>query len=106
MLKQLLKKFETSVIPRQLQVALRSRLYRNDLQKLCFMHQSDKFGRHFYTDHYQRHFWELRRLPLKVLEIGVGGYDAQTLVARHCECGEISSPTQELQELTFTINPA
>ena len=75
MLKHLVKSLEEAVVPRQLQLALRARLYRNNLQKLCFMHQSDKFGRHFYTDHYQRHFWDRRHLPLKVLEIGVGGYD-------------------------------
>ena len=35
---------------------------------------TDKWGAHFYTQHYQRYFAPIRENRLKVLEIGVGGY--------------------------------
>jgi hypothetical protein len=39
------------------------------------MNGSDKWGSHWYTPHYERHFKNLRKKKLKILEIGVGGYD-------------------------------
>jgi hypothetical protein len=38
---------------------------------------SDKYGGHLYTPIYHRLFAPLREMPLKVLEIGVGGYEAE-----------------------------
>lgn len=35
---------------------------------------TDKWGVHFYTPHYERHFSEYRDQRVNVLEIGVGGY--------------------------------
>src|SRR3954453_17271528 len=35
---------------------------------------TDKWGRHFYTPHYQRHLEHLRRREFMLLEIGIGGY--------------------------------
>jgi hypothetical protein len=49
--------------------------YRNDLNQLAIIFGSDKWGSHWYTQHYQRYFWPLRRRQLNVLEIGVGGYE-------------------------------
>ena len=49
--------------------------YRDDLSHLAIVFGSDKWGSHWYTQHYQRYFWPLRRRHLNVLEIGVGGYD-------------------------------
>lgn len=49
--------------------------YRNDLTQLAVVFGTDKWGGHWYTQHYQRCFWPLRRRPLNVLEIGVGGYE-------------------------------
>jgi len=48
--------------------------YRNDLNQLALIFGTDKWGGHWYTEHYQRYFrpWKHRRLNL--LEIGVGGY--------------------------------
>jgi hypothetical protein len=48
--------------------------YRNDLNRLAIVFGSDKWGSHWYTQHYQRYFGPMRRRRLKVLEIGVGGY--------------------------------
>lgn len=59
--------------------ALRSRYtqarYGRDLDRLAAIYGSDKWGAHYYTPHYARHFGPLRRRPLVVLEIGIGGYD-------------------------------
>lgn len=48
--------------------------YRNDLNRLAIVFGSDKWGTHWYTQHYQRYFGPMRRRRLNVLEIGVGGY--------------------------------
>jgi hypothetical protein len=50
-------------------------LYQNDLNQLAVLFQTDKWKSHWYTQHYQRYFQPLKDKPLKVLEIGVGGYD-------------------------------
>ncbi|MGV6845014.1 MAG: class I SAM-dependent methyltransferase [Lutibacter sp.] len=46
-----------------------------NLSKLSKIHKSDKFGIHFYTEHYQKHFKSLKFKKINLLEIGVGGYD-------------------------------
>lgn len=53
----------------------RSLWHRRDLTRLALLHGSDKAGVHFYTQHYQRFFGAMRARPLRLLEIGVGGYD-------------------------------
>lgn len=47
--------------------------YRNDLNRLALLYGTDKWGRHWYTQHYQRYFRPFRRMRLNLLEIGVGG---------------------------------
>jgi Cephalosporin hydroxylase len=54
---------------------LLSRFYSNDLNKLATLHETDKWNKHWYTQHYQRHFHHLRQKRLNLLEIGVGGYE-------------------------------
>ena len=58
---------------------LRKRAYAKrhsaDLVKLATLFQTDKWGTHSYAPHYQHHFAPMRRRPLTVLEIGVGGHD-------------------------------
>lgn len=49
--------------------------YRNDLNRLARLFRTDKWGAHWYTQHYQRYFAPLKNKPLNVLEIGVGGYE-------------------------------
>ena len=50
--------------------------HRNDLNRLALSLASDKWGSHWYTQHYQRYFEPLKNKRLNVLEIGIGGYDA------------------------------
>jgi cephalosporin hydroxylase len=45
-----------------------------DLRKLAEHFGTDKWGAHRYAQHYQNHFAHLRLEPVKVLEIGIGGY--------------------------------
>jgi hypothetical protein len=49
-----------------------------DLSGLAVLFGSDKWGRlNQHTSHYERHLRPLRDLPLKILEIGIGGYRDQ-----------------------------
>lgn len=45
-----------------------------ELAELSLRNGSDKWGLHYYTEHYTRHFAPLRDRPLTVLELGIGGY--------------------------------
>lgn len=48
----------------------------SSLDALAAQYGSDKWGAlHFYTPHYERHFAPLRHEPVKILEIGIGGYE-------------------------------
>lgn len=47
----------------------------NNLTKLAIIFKTDKWGRHFYTPHYQLHFAPYRLKKMNFLEIGVGGYE-------------------------------
>ncbi|MBW4454432.1 MAG: hypothetical protein KME55_17960 [Nostoc indistinguendum CM1-VF10] len=58
----------------KLQRQVMSFLYRNDLQKLLPLYSS-KWNPHLFGQHYQEHFAPLRNKNLKILEIGIGGYD-------------------------------
>jgi hypothetical protein len=44
------------------------------LSRLAIRHGTDKFGAHQYTPHYHRLFVHLRECPIRLLEIGIGGY--------------------------------
>jgi demethylmacrocin O-methyltransferase len=46
-----------------------------DLNALATRFGSDKWNGHWYTQHYQEHFWDIRNKELNILEIGVGGFD-------------------------------
>jgi len=48
--------------------------HRDDLNYLAGLFRTDKWGAHWYTQHYQRYFARLKNDRLNVLEIGVGGY--------------------------------
>lgn len=50
-------------------------IYRRDLTQLATIFDTDKWGRHWYTPHYERYLAHLRRRPIRLLEIGVGGYE-------------------------------
>ena len=53
---------------------LRVRWRRRDLVFLARHFGTDKWGRHWYAQHYQRHLAPLRTRAITLLEIGVGGY--------------------------------
>ncbi|MBW4554043.1 MAG: hypothetical protein KME35_23515 [Aphanocapsa sp. GSE-SYN-MK-11-07L] len=57
---------------------LQDSLYRffvgSDLKALADIYGTDKWGSHFYAQHYETHFAPLRRKNLNILEIGIGGY--------------------------------
>ena len=55
--------------------SLKSLLFLFDLNRQALIHKTDKFGYHFYTPHYQKHFKNFQLKKIKLLEIGVGGYD-------------------------------
>jgi len=44
-----------------------------DLVRLARIFRTDKWGSHWYAQHYNRHFAPLRKRKLTILEIGVGG---------------------------------
>lgn len=48
---------------------------KGDLVRLAIEHQVDKWGEHWYAAHYDHHFASFRNRPIKLLEIGVGGYE-------------------------------
>ncbi|HTV37324.1 MAG TPA: class I SAM-dependent methyltransferase [Xanthobacteraceae bacterium] len=48
------------------------------LTRLAIKHGTDKWGPHFYTPLYHGLFCHLRDRPIRLLEIGVGGYDLKT----------------------------
>jgi hypothetical protein len=52
----------------------RALAHSSDLNSLALTYGTDKWGSHWYTQHYQRYFAAWRKRPLKILEIGVGGY--------------------------------
>lgn len=49
----------------------------DNLNRLATIHGTDKWNLHWYTQHYQKHFQELKNKKINLLEIGVGG-DADT----------------------------
>ena len=50
------------------------RLHRMSLSGLATAFGSDKWGKHWYTKHYERHLGHLKRDRFALLEIGIGGY--------------------------------
>jgi len=69
-----LKKVLPAPVRRSL-APLAKTVYRNDLNQLALHFRTDKWGKHWYTQHYQRYFHELKNKRLNILEIGVGGYE-------------------------------
>ncbi len=46
-----------------------------NLNKLGRVYETDKIGQHFYTPHYMTHLKKFKYKRIKLLEIGVGGYE-------------------------------
>lgn len=45
------------------------------LRNIALKHHCDKAGHHEYCGHYQKHFERFADKPIKLLELGIGGYD-------------------------------
>jgi demethylmacrocin O-methyltransferase len=54
---------------------IRAKNVADDLDKLGRIYGTDKIDTHFYTPHYSLHFEKFRDKPVRLLEIGVGGYE-------------------------------
>lgn len=54
---------------------LRSIGHGNDLTALATIYGTDKWGIHYYTPRYASHFRKFRYKRIRLLEIGVGGYE-------------------------------
>src|SRR3954454_15159557 len=52
----------------------RERAQRQSLTALAEQFGTDKWGRHRYTPHYEKHLRHLRQRSFALLEIGIGGY--------------------------------
>jgi len=50
-------------------------LFSHNLTKLAQFYGTDKWGSHFYAQHYSQHFKSIRKNKIRLLEIGVGGYE-------------------------------
>lgn len=50
-------------------------LFGSNLKTLSLIYGSDKWGNHWYAQHYETHLASLRKKKLNILEIGIGGYD-------------------------------
>ncbi|TDN89155.1 hypothetical protein DET49_10771 [Salegentibacter sp. 24] len=77
----ILKKVLKNLIPEYMHSSFRKQyfsfkgfIYKKDLSRLAKIHQCDKWGTHFYTPHYHKHFKSFRKEKINLLEIGVGGY--------------------------------
>ena len=47
----------------------------DDLKTLATVHATDKWNSHWYAPHYERHFAPWRSKAVRLLEIGIGGYE-------------------------------
>ena len=54
---------------------MRSVLSGRNLMKLALIYGTDKWGVHWYARHYQQHLRSMKYRRIRLLEIGVGGYD-------------------------------
>ncbi|MFV8368161.1 class I SAM-dependent methyltransferase [Flavobacterium sp. LB2R40] len=55
--------------------SIKAIFFMSNLDKLASIHKTDKNRYHFYTQHYQKHFKPFKFKKVKLLEIGVGGYE-------------------------------
>lgn len=77
MLQQIKNKFSSrtkQVVKNKLRFIVAFFVSRN-LTTLAKLFRTDKWGRHFYTTHYQTHFKKFKYKKINFLEIGVGGYN-------------------------------
>ena len=70
------------------------------LTRLAIKHGTDKWGAHFYTPLYHSLFLPLRNRAIRLLEIGVGGSEFQTIGGASLAMGRNISPMGCSRELT------
>ncbi len=79
---------------------------RADLGALAVRYGSDKWADlHWYTEHYEHHFSRFQDAPVRVLEIGIGGYHAPNSVVLRCACGSGTSGEVSFTGWTFSRKP-
>jgi len=66
--------FQVSPLGRFLDIPI-SILFSGNLKMLAAIYLSDKWNSHWYVQHYEAQFISMRRKPVNILEIGIGGYD-------------------------------
>lgn len=77
-MKQLIKSFFSTKKLKEIRSIInrtKSFFVADNLNQLAVIWGTDKWGAHWYTQHYHTHFKELRKKKLNILEIGVGGYE-------------------------------
>lgn len=50
-------------------------VFGSNLKALAVIYHTDKWGTHWYSQHYETHFSAIRNKKLNILEIGIGGYE-------------------------------
>jgi hypothetical protein len=73
-----------------------------DLPALAAFFGTDKWGEHWYARHYQTHFAHLRRRPLRLLEIGIGGYTDPRLGGESLRMWKAYFPNARITGLDIT----
>ena len=68
-----IKKFR-SLRLRRLQHFIFCIFFGSNLKLLSTIYGTDKWGFHWYAQHYEKHFASMRKKELNILEIGIGGY--------------------------------
>lgn len=77
MIKEKLKeifKFKYYKLGKRIYLGMLSIPFGNNLNRLARIYKSDKWGKHYYTKHYQANFSKFKYKKIKLFEIGVGGY--------------------------------
>ena len=60
---------------RWLQYIIYKTIFTSNLKVLAILYNTDKWGSHWYAQHYQFLFSKYRHKKINILEIGIGGYD-------------------------------
>jgi hypothetical protein len=74
----MIKKIIKAIVGKRIIHFIEAHLLSHNLDKLAQIYGTDKYDRHKYTGIYKNHFLKFRRKKIKLLEIGVGGYDNPT----------------------------
>lgn len=66
--------FIKKVLRNKTSASLLGKMSKGNLQNLALFYGTDKWGSHWYMQHYETHFNKFKNKNIKLLEIGVGGY--------------------------------